>query len=211
MAEPSSRNRRPRANGADRSSAAQHEVPHMYEARMEAAIVAEEASARRWGFGRVERSFTALAEGGPFMWLILAISLAVVFVFGRYGPSLQQEMDQGQIIARALATAVPVVSALEVSVDPGKYTGKLMDVVMQVNNGGVSKSGKSIYLQETQAGMALVIFESAFESFGGVNEIAPRFIGKTVRARGTIRQFQDRVSLAVFAPGLISEIPHPVK
>jgi hypothetical protein len=71
---------------------------------------------------------------------------------------------------------------------------------MNVTTGGVSKSGKSVYLQETPGGMSLVFFESAFEHFGGANGIAPRFLGKTVKVWGTNRQFQDCISLVVFAP-----------
>jgi hypothetical protein len=117
-----------------------------------------------------------------------------------------------------MRTAIPVVRSTELEVDPGKYDGKLLDVVMNVTKGGVYKSGKGLYLQEREQGLSLVVFQSAFAGFGeGMEDhpdrIVAQYIGKYVKARGTVRSSgpqQDgsrRLSMVIYAPGLLSEIP----
>jgi hypothetical protein len=89
---------------------------------------------------------------------------------------------------------------------------------MHVTKGGVYKSGKGLYLQEHEQGLSLVIFQSAFAGFGeGMDEhpdrIAAQYLGKVVKARGTVRSFGTqadggkRLSMVIYAPGLLSEIP----
>jgi hypothetical protein len=121
-------------------------------------------------------------------------------------------------MAAAMRTAIPVVRSTEVEIDPGKYDGKLLDVVMNVTKGGVYKSGKGLYLQEREQGLSLVVFQSAFAGFGeGMEEhpdrIVAQYIGKYVKARGTVRSSgpqpdgSRRLSMVIYAPGLLSEIP----
>ena len=148
---------------------------------------------------------------------VLVGTLGAGAFLGGVGKSWMETSQSNHQIAMAMRTSIPVVPALQVDVDPGKFDGKLIDVVMSINRGGVYKSGKGLYLQEFEGGMSLVVFESAFAGFLAEGEkpdaIVTRYIGKTVRARGTIRSFGQgkdggkRMSMVVYAPGLLSEMP----
>lgn len=149
-------------------------------------------------------------------WFTLGVFVASIGAAAALGiwtrPQLERQTSMTQI-AQAIATSVPAVRAQEVSNDPGKYTGKVIDIVMAVNRGGVYKSGKGLYLQEYEGGVALVIFQSAFAAFvgesGRAEDIPAKYIGKYVKARGIVQKFNDRLSMIVSAPGLLSEIPLP--
>jgi len=144
-------------------------------------------------------------------------ALGVGSFMGSVGQSWVKASADNHALAQSLRTTIPVVRALDIDVDPGKYDGKLLDVVMDITKGGVYKSGKGLYLQERDQGFALVVFESAFAGFLVDGEkpdsIVSRYVGKTVRARGTVRSFgqqkdgEKRMSMVVSAPGLLSEVP----
>lgn len=140
---------------------------------------------------------------------------AVLGIFGQ--PHFEQHTQAAQLY-KAMQTSVPVLNALEVSGDPGKYAGKLVDVVMTPTQGGVFKSGKGLFIAEHREGLSLVIFESAFSFFQeayGVEKpenIPAALIGKTIKARGMVQNRpmpngQSRTSMIVSAPGLIQILP----
>ena len=182
--------------------------------RYDAAIAAEQGSVARW----LPR-WDSISQAPRRMLIACALvgALGAGGILGGVGKGWVETSQSNHQIALAMRTAVPVVPALTVDTDPGKYTGKLLDVVMSINRGGVYKSGKGLYLQEFEGGMSLVIFESAFAGFLAEGEkpdaIVSRYIGKTVRARGTVRAFgqtkdgAQRLSMVVYAPGLLSEMP----
>lgn len=163
-----------------------------------------------WVEGRLLGDWKLAIVGAGF----LAIG-AVLGVFGQ--PIYQQRTNEAALYA-AMKTAIPVVTAVEVAVDPGKYVGKLVDVIMTPTKGGVFKSGKGMYIAESAGGISLVIFESAFASFQEAYrvekpaDIASHLIGKFIKARGTVQSRPqadgaNRTSMVVYAPGLISVIP----
>ena len=178
------------------------------EQREAQAIAQEERSASRW----------LLDEWHVYRpsWLIVGVFMASIGAAAALGmwtrPHYERQTSMAAI-AQSIATSVPAVRAQEVSNDPGKYVGKVIDMVMAVNRGGVYKSGKGLYLQEYEGGVSLVIFESAFKGFvgegGKPEDIPARYIGKYVKARGIVQKFNDRLSMIVSAPGLLSEIPLP--
>ena len=159
-----------------------------------------------------------LAENMPgrFSWLLVCMAAGASMALGVAIKPMMERQTQATALYKAMQTSIPVVRALEVDMDPGKYEGKLIDVVMSVNRGGVYKSGKGVYLQELEGGMSLVIFESAFAQFtsegGKAADIPATYIGKYVKARGTVKRFGNnggRMSMVVYAPGLLTEIPMP--
>lgn len=192
------------------------EMTPIPEARhIEQHIVAEAVRAHRW----IPRT-DAISDGAKRMlWgsgIVALVGLSALA--GGFTRDLTERQTTAAAIARSMQTAIPVVAGLAVDVDPGKFEGKLTDVVMTITKGGVFKSGKGLYLQEHDGGMSLVIFESAFEAFlgpegGKPSDIVARLIGKTVKARGTIRAFGQekdgnrRLSMVLYAPGLLSELP----
>lgn len=151
-------------------------------------------------------------------WFHAIVILAAIGTSAALGfvtrPIMERQTTMAQI-AQSITASVPAVRALDVAMDPGKYSGKLIDVVMSVNRGGVYKSGKGLYVQESEEGMSLVVFESGFQGFYEAwgltrpDEIPARLIGKVIRARGTVRTFNNRLSMIIYAPGLISELPMP--
>ena len=178
------------------------------EQREAQAIAQEERSVQRWLLDEWHVSRPSWLTVGVFM-----ASIGAAAAFGMWTrPHYERQTSMAQI-AQSIATSVPAVRAQEVSNDPGRYTGKVIDMVMAVNRGGVYKSGKGLYLQEYEGGVSLVIFESAFEAFTGEGgkpaDIPARYIGKYVKARGIVQRFNDRLSMIVSAPGLLSEIPLP--
>lgn len=177
------------------------------------AIAAEAQSAKHFMPKFDSMSHTAK----EFLYAIAVVSLLGFGAFmGGWGKSWVDQSKSNHEIALAMRTAIPVVRALDIDVDPGKYDSKLMDVVLNITKGGVYKSGKALYLQENEGGFSVVIFESAFPGFLVEGEqpssIIARYVGKTVKARGTVRSYgqskdgQKRMSLILYAPGLISEI-----
>jgi hypothetical protein len=189
-------------------------APDTTHQRLESAIAQEAASVRRWlrpdGLSR---------HGREIMYGLAILALiSIGAVLGAFTKELMERHTSNAAIAAAMRTAIPVVRSTEVEIDPGKYDGKLLDVVMNVTKGGVYKSGKGLYLQEREQGVSLVVFQSAFAGFGeGMEEhpdrIVAQYIGKYVKARGTVRSAgaqQDgsrRLSMVIYAPGLLSEIP----
>ena len=178
------------------------------EQREAQAIAQEERSASRW----------LLDEWHVYRpsWLTVGVFMASIGAAAALGMWTRPHYDRQTsmaALAQSIATSVPAVRAQEVSNDPGRYTGKVIDMVMAVNRGGVYNSGKGLYLQEYEGGVALVIFQSAFEAFTGEGgkpeDIPARYMGKYVRARGIVQKFNDRLSMIVSAPGLLSEIPLP--
>ena len=150
--------------------------------------------------------------------MLAQVLIGIGAVLGAFTKEFTERHTSNAAIAQAMRTAIPVVRALDIDVDPGRYDGKLLDVVMNVTKGGVYKSGKGLYLQEREQGLSLVVFQSAFAGFGeGMEEhpdrIVAQYIGKYVKARGTVRSFGTqadggkRLSMVIYAPGLISEIP----
>jgi len=148
----------------------------------------------------------------------LVAALGVGSFMGSVGAAWVARSRDNHELAQSLRTAIPVVRALDIDVDPGRYTGKLLDVVLDVTRGGVYRSGKALYLQEREQGLALVIFQSAWAGFLTDGEkpdaIVSRYVGKTVKARGTVRSFgtpaggeSQRMSLIISAPGLLQELP----
>jgi hypothetical protein len=186
------------------------------EAHLARQIEAEAKSARRW----IKRSADRMVEGfaADIHWLMIgAAMLAVGCVLGMWGQPMWQAHTQASAMYESLKTAIPIVPALNVDVDPGKYDGKLTDVMMTVTRGGVYKSGKGFYVGEHEGGMSIVVFESAFPAFMvayGVtqpDQIVAHLMGKYIKARGTVRRFgtgdKARMSMVIFAPGLLTEIP----
>ena len=185
------------------------------DARLDAASLAEARGKRRW-LGEADTISRVPKE------LLVACALVGALGLGAFlggaGQGWLKQSSEAHQIALAMRTAIPVVRSLTVDVDPGKFDGKLVDVVMSINRGGVYKSGKGLYLQEYEGGMSLVVFQSAFAGFGeGMEDhpdrIVSQYIGKVVKARGTVRSFgqqadgQKRMSMVIYAPGLLSEVP----
>jgi len=184
---------------------AQHELHAVEEAIVEEARIPKQ----RWTWD------SGYAHYRP-TWFHAVVLLAAVGTSAAMGYLTRPIMERQTTmtaIARSMAVSVPVVRALEVSADPGKYQGRLVDVVMNVTRGGLFRSGKGLYLQEHEGGMALTIFASAFDQFvgegGKPEDIPAKYIGKYIRARGIVTRFNDRVSMIIYAPGLMSEIPMP--
>ena len=182
--------------------------------RLDDPIAAEAFTASRW-----VPKWDSISQTPQRVLLACALvgALGAGALLGGVGKGWVETSQSNHQIALSMRTSIPVVPALQVDVDPGKFDGKLIDVVMSINRGGVYKSGKGLYLQEFEGGMSLVIFESAFTGFLSDGEkpdaIVSRYIGKTVRARGTVRAFGQtkdggkRMSMVVYAPGLLSEMP----
>lgn len=172
----------------------------------------EDAGSRRARWPQIYEEYHAYMPS----WLTIGVFVAAIGASAALGmwtqPHVERQTSMAQI-AQSIATSVPAVRAQEVSNDPGKYTGKVIDMVMAVNRGGVYKSGKGLYLQEYEGGVSLVIFQSAFQAFvgesGRAEDIPAKYIGKYVKARGIVQKFNDRLSMIVSAPGLLSEIPLP--
>lgn len=198
------------------------DTPRMYEvplavlqqeAKTERAIRSDQIARRRLRFP------DAITKSGKNIIIACSIVLlvGVSAIIGAYTKELTERTVNNAELARSLRTAIPVVRAVEVDVDPGQYAGKLVDVVLTVTKGGMFKSGKGLYMSERDNGFTLVIFQSAFASFNEENpaNIVAHYIGKYVKARGIIRRFQGptsqsgeaRYSMTISAPGLLSEIP----
>lgn len=173
-------------------------------------------TSRSWREG-----YDAISAGGKRIVVALGICglIAGAALLGGYTSKLTAQQRSDTELAMAMRTAIPVVNALEIAIDPGKYRGKLVDVIMSPTRGGVFKSGKGLYLQESEGGMSLTVFESAFEQFKQAwelreaGDIAPYLIGKIIKARGTIQSVPNsrdgsvRTSMVVYAPGLIQILP----
>lgn len=165
--------------------------------------------------------YDEISAGGKRILLALGICVLVAgsALLGGLTSKITAQQKSDTELAMAMRTAIPVVNALEVSIDPGKFRGKLTDVIMSPTRGGIFKSGKGLYLQESEGGLSLTIFESAFEQFKqawhlqDAAEIAPYLIGKMIKARGTVQSVPNskdgsvRTSMVVYAPGLVQILP----
>ena len=196
-----------------------HDLPKAGQerARMEQVNAQEFFLGSRWRQG-----LDTISAGGKRMLMGVGVVLLVGggAILGGYTSKITAQHQTDAELAMSLRTAVPVVNALEVAIDPGKYAGKLVDVIMTPTRGGVFKSGKGLYIQESEGSVSLTIFESAFVQFQeayGVSkpeDIAPALIGKIIRARGTVQSRPNpkdgstRTSMVVYAPGLIQILPN---
>lgn len=179
----------------------------------------EEAEVQRRWFVRSHDWVEGRLFGEWKIAVACAVCIATGAVLGIFGQPMYEKHTQAASLYKAMQTAIPVVNALEVAVDPGKYAGKLVDIIMTPTKGGVFKSGKGLYIAESEGGLSLVIFESAFASFQEAYhvekpaDIASHLIGRVIKARGTVQSRPDpktstsRTSMVVYAPGLISVIP----
>jgi len=181
-------------------------------------IAAEARNARKWL--RRSRDYVGEALSTELSVVLLCAGcMAVGAVLGFFGQPMLERQTNATALYQAMKTAIPVVSAVEIAVDPGKYVGKLVDVVMTPSRGGLFKSGKGLYVSESEGGLSLTIFESAFPQFLDAYQVArpedlvSHLIGKYVKARGTIRSVlvqkdsSQRTSMVIYAPGLLSIIP----
>ena len=180
--------------------------------------LAEEAESKRKFLGRArDRMVEGMSFNLGFL-LMGAGLLAIGATLGMFGQPIYEKHTQAASLYKAMQTSIPVVNALEVAVDPGKFVNKLTDVIMTPTRGGVFKSGKGLYIQESEGSVSLTIFESAFITFQqayGVDQpdqIVSHLIGKVIKARGTVqsrpqKDGSSRTSMVVYAPGLIQIIP----
>lgn len=190
-----------------------------HEARLDAASQAEFYVKKRW----LPR-WDAASDGmhRTLMAGVLVLALGSAAIVGAFTKELMARHKSDAELAQAMRTSVPVVNALEVAIDPGKYAGKLVDIIMTPTIGGVFKSGKGLYIAESSGSLSLTIFESAFVAFEqsyGVStaaDIAGHLIGHVIRARGQIqarpnpKDGSTRTSMIISAPGLIqvlSDVP----
>ena len=183
----------------------------------EDAIASESRSASRW----INRAKDRMAEGmsDQLKWILVStLFLAAGATLGIFGQPIMERQIAATALQKAMATSIPVVNATNVAIDPGKFAGKLTDVIMTPTRGGVFKSGKGLYIAESEDGMSLVIFESAFAAFEEAwqvtrpDQIAAHLIGKVIKARGTVqarpqKDGSSRTSMIVYAPGLLQVIP----
>lgn len=181
--------------------------------------LAEEAASKRRYLSRTKD----WADENLFSnWGIVAISMVVFAtgaVLGVFGQPIYEARTNEAQIARALQTSIPVVNAIDVAVDPGKFVNKLTDVVMTPTSGAVFRSRKGLFISESTLGLSLTIFESAFEVFQNAynvetaDEIAPYLIGKTIKARGIVQNRMQndgtfRTSMIIQAPAMIQILPN---
>jgi len=184
---------------------------------LQSALIEEAHSKKKWTKRATDYTMERMSDN--IGWLLLSAAfLAVGAVLGMFGAPIYERQTQAAQLYKAMATSIPVVNAMEVAMDPGKFVGKLTDVVMTPTSGAVFKSRKGMFLSENNLGLSLVIFESAFEVFQTAydvetaDDIAPYLIGKTIKARGIVQNRiqadgSTRTSMIISAPGLIQIIP----
>lgn len=186
--------------------------PKEAEAKLHQENIAENFARSRW--------HDSISERGKRMLKGIAMVglLGTCALIGAYGSKLSERHITDAALAASMRTSIPVINAMEATMDPGKYRGQLVDVVMIPTRGGIFKSGKGLYITEYDGSVALTIFESAFGQFQeawdlkAAGDIAPHLIGKIIKARGTIQTMigkdgNQRVSMVVNAPGLIQVLP----
>jgi len=118
----------------------------------------------------------------------------------------QQPSGQAQAAITVPQQAPPSgpVSAFDIEANPLLYDGKAAEIEMTINRVFVPESGKVAFLEESRRGFTLVIFQSDFQSFGGLEAIRG-YLGQRVRVKC------PKVELYEGSPECILSGPHQIQ